>query len=170
MSQVSVRVIEGGRTSSLSALENLSRISESIRNRAYDLSQQRGNTSGNEMNDWLQAERDLFTLPQSELSESSREYTIQVSMPGLDASNIEVSSVDNSIIVTASNGTASSQRNNTGSSAIRFSEMGSKSIFRRIDLPSSITSSKVTASLENGMLTITAPKSAALGRSSAAGA
>jgi HSP20 family molecular chaperone IbpA len=39
-----------------------------------------------------------------------------------------------------------------------------------LELPSSINGSKVTARMDNGMLTITAPKSSGSGRSTAASA
>lgn len=166
MSQVSVCALEADTPSSQSALATLNGISTAIRNRAYDLFEQRGGSPGGDVNDWLQAERDLFTIPPCELSESSREYTLQISLPGVDSNNVEVSSTGNGVIVMASNQRSGS----SGSSSVRFSEMSSKSIFRMLELPSSINSSKVTARMDNGMLTITAPKSSGSGRSTAASA
>jgi len=156
MSQVSVRKAEGNSRASQSILESLNGISDSIRDRAFQLFQSRGGgdpgASGGELDDWLQAERELFSIPSSELSESDREYRIEVAVAGFDSKDLDVTAQGNRIVV---RGDAGSNRGEN-----------SKPLLRRFDLPASIDAGAVTAKLDNGLLTITAAKSAS--KSSAA--
>jgi HSP20 family molecular chaperone IbpA len=171
MSQVSVRRAEGNSSAGAqSILESLNGVSDSIRNRAFQLFESHGSSSGNELNDWLQAERDLFSIPPSELSETDREYRIQVAVPGFDSKELDVIAQANTIMVRGSSSSSSSGSNggDSSSSQVQYSDFTSKTLMRRFELSSSIDMSGVTAKLDNGMLSILATKSTSGSKSSAA--
>jgi hypothetical protein len=48
-------------------------LEERIRRRAYELYRQRGNESGSELNDWLQAEEEIHRAIEETVDEASRE-------------------------------------------------------------------------------------------------
>ena len=166
MSQVTVRKADKNNSSTSSLLESLNSISNSIRSRAFELSRSRGGANGDATRDWLQAEKDLFCVPESQLSENENMYQMQVAVPGCDSTNVEVIALSSSIVVRSSSG-----RSNSGQQGRTISsDFDSRMMFRRFDLSSSIDTSNVTANLDNGMLSISAQKSTSGSRSSAAGA
>ena len=165
MSQVTVRRADSSNAVSQSIVDSLNNISNSIRSRAFALSQTSGATSNSDATrNWLQAERDLFSVPDSQLTENAQQYQMQVSAAGYEANNLEVIAMSNSIVVRSSG----NRTNASSSGQMVYSDLDSRMLYRRFDLSSSIDVSQVTASLDSGMLTISARKSAS--KSSAASA
>jgi HSP20 family molecular chaperone IbpA len=154
------------RADTSSSLESLNSITNAIRNRANQLAQSQGGSSGDATRNWLQAERDLFCVPESTLSENDQQFSIQVATPGSDSSNLEVIATSNSLIVRSTSNTSLSAASSQGN--IVYSDVDSRMLFRRFDLSSTIDTSQVSATLDSGMLTITAQKGAGSRRSSAA--
>jgi len=146
-------------------IDSLNNISNAIRNRAYQMSQD-GSGSNDSSSNWAQAERDLFCIPNSQLMENDSQFQVQIALPGCDASSMEVVATSNSIVVRA----AASRQSASLQDRTLFSDMDARTMYRRFDLPSSIDMSQVTANLDNGMLSISATKSASGSKSSAAGA
>lgn len=176
MTQVSVRNLNEGKPADLTLLNSLNGMIQSIQNRAFQLSQQNGGSGS--LDNWLQAERELFLAAQSELTETDREFRIQVSVPGIDAKDLEVSVLGTSITITTTSSrqqtsSANTPQSNTSMSnpGVRFSEFNSKPLFRRIDLGGSVSSGisgQTTAMLDNGLLSISVSKTASDSRTSAA--
>jgi HSP20 family protein len=139
---------------------------ESIRNRAFNLFERRGAAPGRDLEDWLQAERELFWVPPAELAETDRDFRIRIATLGLDVKDLNVTALNNAIFVRGSAET----KVESEAKGIRFSEFGSKSLFRRFELPSEIDVDKIAANLDKGMLTIIAPKKAKVDAITAAAA
>lgn len=154
------------RADSSSSLESLNSITNAIRLRANQLSQSQGGSSGDATRNWLQAERDLFCVPEATLSENEQQFSIQVATPGSNSSNLEVIATSDSLIVRSTSGASLSSASSQGS--ILYSDVDSRMLYRRFDLSSSIDTSQVSATMDNGMLNIAAPKSTGSRRSSAA--
>lgn len=154
------------RADSSGSLESLNSITNMIRNRANQLSQSRDGSSGDATRNWLQAERELFSVPEATLSENDQQFSIQVATPGCSSSNLEVVATSNSLIVRGTSNSSLSAASSQGS--IVYSDVDSRMMFRRFDLSSSIDTSQVSATLDNGMLTIVAQKTTGSRRSSAA--
>jgi HSP20 family protein len=152
MSNVSVEKVRDPNAAPASVIERMQVIANRIRERAYDLFQSRGATDGAAMEDWLQAERDLLVLPQSDLIEKGGKFNIRVEAPGFSADEIHVTATPDAIIVTAE---ASRKESAEG-----YTEFGQKQLFQRLELPTSINPDKVTASLEDGILELVAEKAA----------
>jgi len=164
MSHVAISKCKDPETTPGTFLEKLEAITDSIRNRAFALFQHRGGGSGSELEDWLQAERDLVLSPPSELVDDEKQFTARVAMPGFDAKDIHVSAMPDALVIQA--GATHSHEGKAGN--VRFCEFSEKQLFRRLDLPASVDVDKVKASVDKGILQITAPKAAA--RQMAAGA
>jgi HSP20 family molecular chaperone IbpA len=129
-------------------------ITETIRQRAYDLFQGRNGGNGSDLDDWLQAERDVVWSPASELVDDEKEFRARIALPGFDAKDIEVSALPDSLLVHADATLTHEGKHGD----VCFCEFSDKELFRRIDLPASVDINKVTASLDNGVLQVTAPK------------
>jgi len=138
-------------------MQKISALSEEIRNRAYSLFEKRGKADGSDVEDWLNAEREIIWSPASELIDSKDKISVRLALPGFDAKDVEVSATPDSIVVQAE----STHTHDSKEGDIRFCEFSGKTLFRRLDLPAEVDVEKITASLEKGILEITAPKATA---------
>jgi len=124
---------------------------QSIRERAYLLSQAREGSGDESIEDWLRAERELFQVPESELSETESTYNLRISVRGFEPEQLQVAAEPCAITV---HGTAASDVKVLGS----YTQRESKALFRRVELPSSIDPVRIKATLEDGVLSIVMPK------------
>jgi HSP20 family protein len=157
MASVAVQKIGKDKPAPEPLLKELKDTFEEIRKRAFELFERRGSAPGGELDDWIQAERDLFWIPRAELNETDTGFKIHVGVPGMDAKNLKVTAQSGEILVRGNAGRRIEKRGK----GVYYSEFGEKSLFRRFEVPDSIDLDRVTASVENGMLTVTAPKKAA---------
>lgn len=127
---------------------------DSVRNRAYELSQWRGGTGGNELSDWLQAEEEIFQVPRMELAENDGEYHLELGIPGFDPKDIRVSALPDAVIVEGE----TSHRHDGKKGNVRVCEFGERRVFRQIALPEPVDVNQVTATLDKGVLEIRAAK------------
>jgi HSP20 family protein len=157
MANVAVQKIGNEKPAPESLWKELRDTFEGIRKRAFELFERRGRAPGGELDDWIQAERDLFWIPRAELAETDTEFKIHVGVPGMDAKNVEVTAQAGEILVRGN----TEKRMEKRGKGVYYSEFGEKSMFRRFEVPDSIDLDRVTASVEDGMLTVTAPKKTA---------
>jgi HSP20 family molecular chaperone IbpA len=154
MAHVAVeKVNESSQSPSLA--DKLETIAARVRHRAYEIFEHRG-TDGQAVDDWLQAERDLILAPESEMIEKDDKIEIRVAAPGFKAAETRVTVLPDTVIVAAE----SSHKHEENNTKVHPCEFGTRSLYRRLDLPKSINIDRVTASLDDGMLRITAQKAA----------
>ncbi len=154
MSHVAVEKVDGKKAGAASIFDEMKALSEQIRHRAFQIFERRGGGGGFAMNDWADAERDLFRIPESELVEQDGKFEVRVSAPGFDPADVQVTALPDALIVKAS----STHKHDKSAGNVRFCEFGQKTLFRRFDLPEPIDLDKVTANLDKGMLHLTALK------------
>lgn len=138
-------------------LDHIRDLTDTIRQRAFGLFQRRHNGNGSDLEDWLQAERDLIWSPPAELLDEEKDFRIRLALPGFDARDIDVTAVPDEVVVQA--GSTHTHEGTEGE--VRFCEFSDKKLFRRIALPGSVDVNRVSASLEKGVLQVTAPKAPA---------
>lgn len=136
----------------LALIDRMEHSAQTVRNRAYAMFESRGHRDGFEIEDWLRAERDLFQVPQAEMSEAEGEIQIRVAVPGFCKENLELTVLPNLIVVVGSVEKKEEQEH------IHFTEFSSQELMRRFALPVEIDAGAVTAILTDGILTITARK------------
>jgi HSP20 family protein len=134
--------------------QRMNAITDEIRQRAFGLFEKHGRTIGMDLDDWLQAEREVVWSPASELVEKKDDFCARVALPGFDAKDLEVTATPNALIVRAE----STHTHEGKKGEACFCEFSGKKLFRRFDLPSGLDVDKVTASLDKGILEIVAPK------------
>jgi HSP20 family protein len=154
MSQVAIHKCQSPETIPQRFLERLEAITDSIRKRAFSIFQHRGGGSGSEVDDWLQAELDVVLSPASELVEGAEEFRARIALPGFDVKDIQVSAMPDALVIQAN-----ATHTHVGERGdVCFCEFSGKTLFRRLELPTPIEVEKVSASLDKGILEVTAPK------------
>ena len=156
MPQVAIERMDEKRAADTSVVDEMKTLAERIRQRAFEIFERRGASHGSAVNDWLSAERDLFRIPESELVERDEKFEARVSAPGIDPSDVTVTALPDALIVQGS--TVHKHEQSDGD--VRFCEFDQRTLFRRFDLPERINVDQVTASLDKGVLQLTARKSA----------
>lgn len=115
-------------------------VAEQIRALAYHLFQSRGGGDGHDLDDWLDAERELILAPGSEVVQRDGKFEVRLPAEGYEPREIHVTASPGSLVVkAASEGKA-----------------GRKILLRTIDLPEPIDADRTTARLDNGILHVTA--------------
>lgn len=156
MTQLAIHKFEDQETMSPSLLDRTKAMIDAIRNRAYDLFQHRNGSNGSDLDDWFQAERDVTWAP-AELVDEEKAFKARVALPGFEPKDIEVSVLPDAILIQADS--AHTHEDSNGS--VCFCEFSGKNVFRRFDLPVPVDVDKVTATVDKGILHITAPKAKA---------
>jgi len=133
--------------------DKLEELAERIRDRAYEIFQQRDKES-NEMEDWLQAERDLITAPDAELIEKDGKYEIRVAAAGFRPEETRVTVFPDCVVVSAQSTHTHEQKDGE----VHFCDFGQRTLYRRLNLPKAIDVEKVSATLQDGVLRISARK------------
>ena len=155
MSQVAIKKANEANKTSLPIFEEIAKRFESVRQRAFDLFENRGHELGHDQEDWLKAEREVFSWPAAELAEKDGTYEIQVSLPGFESKDVEVNTTPSEIVIHAE----TKEEKKTQKNGVLWTEFGSNDVYRRFELSNPINVEKVTANLENGILRIIAPES-----------
>ena len=153
MSQVAINKCKNPETTPRTFLEHLETITDSIRKRAFNIFQNNGG-NGSEVDDWLQAERDVVWSPASELVDHEKEFRARIALPGFDVRDIQVSAMPDALVIQAD----ATHTHEGKSGDVCFCEFSGKKLFRRLQLPASVDVDKVTASVDKGILEVTAPK------------
>ena len=92
--------------------------------------------------------------PSLEVTESENEVRVSAELPSMDQKDVEVLVDDNVLTIRGE------KRSETEDQGRRFSERYYGRFERSIDLPFEVEDGKVEATFENGVLTVTLPKSA----------
>ena len=156
MSRVTICNINSTEPASASFVREVESILGRIKQRAFELFEKRGGATGNEVDDWVNAERQVVFAPPSELLETASGFEIRVAAPGLTAAQLRIGVVPNGIIVRGQVKSKEAFKEGT----IHFSEFGHKELFREFLLSGRIDTALVNASLQNGVLRISASKAA----------
>ncbi|MEW6734203.1 MAG: Hsp20 family protein [Acidobacteriota bacterium] len=140
-----------------SLLERTKKIYQEIERRAYEFFEKRGFVHGNDVSDWLFAEKELLRPIPIELKEEEKELILRAELPGFKADDLEISIETNRVIINGKTERESKKE----LKKLHYSEFHTKEIFRSIDLPLDVKPAEATAVLKDGVLTLTLPKAAA---------
>jgi HSP20 family protein len=162
MSRLNVKKVAAASDRALPIFAEFDRLAERIRVEAYNLFARRGASGGHELDDWLAAERDLC-WPAAELTEREREFALSVALAGFEPAEIEVTATPREILIKAEK--KRERKGDDDPAQIRWSEFRSNNVLRRVELPSAIDVDNISASLDNGLLKIVAPKAGSAGDS-----
>jgi len=137
--------------------ERMDRLYNTISRRAFELFEKDGRVDGHDLNHWLEAEREFLHPVHIRMEETGGEFVVHAELPGFTASDIEVNVEPRRVTIT---GKRESKQENKKGDAI-YLEQCSDEIFRTMELPAEVNTTKVTASLKDGVLDVQLPKAAA---------
>jgi HSP20 family molecular chaperone IbpA len=137
-------------------LDRAKEIYEAVARRAYELFDVRGRQSGYEIEDWLNAERELLRPLPLEVTETDDRLTVRAEVPGFSEKDLKVSLEPRCLIINGRIEEASEQK----TSELLNTSRCSSEIFHSLDLPADIDRAKASATLKSGILELNLPKSA----------
>lgn len=130
-------------------------INDAISRRAFELCQSRGFTHGNDWEDWLRAESELFRFVPVELVEDENELRVLAEVPGFNPKDITLQLDGNKLVIRGK----SEQVQERHRGNVSYSERQGSEIFRIVHLPAEVDSEKANAIVRDGVLELTLPKS-----------
>lgn len=140
--------------SSEEIMDQCSHMMDVIARRAFEIFESRGGSPGHEMEDWIRAETELLHPLPLNVSESSDAYIVRAEVPGFSSKDIEISVEPCCLSITGKRETIWEEVN----AKVICSECCADHIFRALDLPSDIDTSRVRTTLKDGILTVELPK------------
>ncbi len=153
MSQITINKVEETNKRAFPIFQEIGKRIEAVKQRAFDLFQRRGQSEGHALEDWVQAEHEIMGWPAAELAEKGNAYEVQVTLPGFEPEEIQITTTPSELVIHAA-----TQHEKKGTEKdVVWSEFGSNDVYRRFELPSRIQVEKVVAKLDKGILRITAP-------------
>ena len=135
-----------------SIFDELQQMHDRIMKRAFEIFDGNGHTFGRDLENWLQAERELVWKPSIELEEKDNKFLLQVALPGVESKDIDIEVTPEEILVKAD--LHREQKEKKGK--VHTSEFASGNFFRAVRLPKKIDPEKVKAEFKDGMLHLTA--------------
>jgi HSP20 family protein len=135
-----------------SIFDQLNDLQDRITKRAFEIFDGNGHTFGKDLDDWLQAERELVWKPSIELDEKDNEFRLQIATPGVDPKDIDIEATPEYILVKAE----CHHEHKEEKGKVHICEFTSGNLFRSVRLPEKIDPDKVKAEFKNGLLTLTA--------------
>jgi HSP20 family protein len=154
MANLAVQKIEDKSATPLPLFQEIEKQFEEVRRRAFELFEKRGREFGRELEDWLKAEHEVMGWPAAELSETDSGYQVSMTLPGYEPKDVQITATRSEIIVHAK----VEKEKTTEEKKYLWTEFRSNDVYRRFALSEAIDVEKTTASLDKGMLHITAAK------------
>jgi len=154
MSSINIRRTNDVNTQRLRVFQQIYKRLEDVPSRAFALFEQRGRQPGHELEDWVRAEHEIMGCPAAELVEDRHGYEFRMALPGFEASRVEVTVTPTVIAVHA----AMEPETEAEKARILWSEFGPKDVYRQFQTPQQIDVLRTYATLDRGMLKITAAK------------
>jgi len=137
-----------------SLVDELTEIERQLSERAFELFESRGWGRERELDDWLQAEKELLWRPCAELTETAADLRLSFALAGLTPKDVKVQVEPDRLTVRAA--TKHEHRKEEGD--LQFCEFHQGSLYRSIRLPAAVVPEKAKAELREGFLTVTLPK------------
>ncbi len=157
MSKLRIQKVPKVEDRKLPIFAELDELADKIRVRAFNLFAGRGFEEGNDLDDWLTAEREIC-WPATELDEEDDEIEVKVALAGFEPEEIEITASPRELIIKASHREERKKPKSGKLAGAHWSEFRSNEVYRRVPLPAEIDVAKVSAEFKRGMLEIEAPK------------
>lgn len=158
MPNVEIQKVKDGQKEARPIFQELEKRFNEIRSRAFELFDNRGRRFGYDLDDWLTAEREIFGSTAAELADKGNAYELQMELPGFEPKEVEVTATPDELIIHA----VTSEEKKSDKGNVLWSEFSSSDVYRRIPAPTPLNTDGITATLEKGLLRITAQKTAEL--------
>lgn len=135
--------------------ERIDRIHGSIARRAFEIFENCGGVFGHELDHWFKAEGELLHPVHMNITESDEMFNVHAEVPGFSANELEISVGPQRVTITGKRETSKEEKKK---GKMIYQENCSTELFRTVELPTAVDSSKATATLKNGVLQLHVPK------------
>jgi HSP20 family protein len=132
--------------------DEMRKMQDLIMERAYNIFETNGRALGRDLENWLDAERQLVWKPAIELRETDGEFHVSIAVPGVDPKAIDIEATEDYLLVKAE----VHHEHDAVKDRIHTCEFESGNLFRSVCFPKKINPDKVKAEFKNGMLRLTA--------------
>lgn len=139
-------------------MDRIGKMSQAITRRAYEIFEGNGRRFGHDLEDWFKAEMDTLHPVHVTIAEAEDSLEVKAEVPGFNEKEIEVSVEPRRLTITGKR--EAEARMEEKKSKTVYSEFCSNQILRIVDLPASVDAEKTSATLKNGVLQLTMPKTA----------
>jgi HSP20 family protein len=137
-------------------IDRINRLHQEIERRAFQFFEGEGGLFGHELDHWFKAEAELLHPVHVQISETDDAVQVRAEVPGFTTKDIEVS-IDKQRLTIA--GKKESTEESKKGNAV-YKEQCSNEILRVVDLPVEIDAAKATATLKDGVLSLSLPNAA----------
>lgn len=146
---VSVKVVNGA-----SLADRVAGIYDLIAKRAYEIFENDGHVPGRDLDHWFRAETELFHPVHVEVTDLDHALALHVETPGYRAEQLEVSVDPHHVSIIGKREMHERSKKNT----VIYADHCSDRIFRTVELPVEIDTSRTTATFRDGALELIMPK------------
>lgn len=130
---------------------------DAISRRAFELFEGDGRILGRDLDHWFKAEAELLHPAHVQIKESGDSIIVDAEVPGFNANELQLSLEPRRLTISGKKQTSSEEKKGN----VVYSERCSNELLRSVELPVEVSVSRATATLNNGVLELTAPKLAA---------
>jgi HSP20 family protein len=131
-----------------------SQMHELIARRAFEIFDTNGGSPGHDLEDWFRAESELLRPVPLNVTALNDEYVVRAEVPGFGGRDIKITVEPRCLAIAGKRETKEEEENG---GLIRSAWCANR-IFRTLDLPSDVNTSRVSATVQDGILTVRLPK------------
>ena len=129
-------------------------INDTIARRAYELFDWNGRWHGRDLEDWLRAEEQVLHPVHLDVEETENEYTVRAEVPGFTSKELDIKVEPFRVSIAGKRESTEEEKKGRKLRA----EMCANHILRTVEFPAHVDTSRVRATLKDGILTIEVPK------------
>jgi HSP20 family protein len=130
---------------------------DAISRRAFELFEGDGRIIGRDLDHWFKAEAELLHPAHVQIKESGDAITVNAEVPGFNANELQLSLEPRRLTISGKKQSSSEEKKGN----VVYSERCSNELLRSVELPVEVNVSRASATLNNGILELSAPKLAA---------
>jgi HSP20 family protein len=130
---------------------------DAISRRAFELFEGDGGISGRELDHWFRAEAELLHPAHVQIKELDDAIVVDAEVPGFNANELQLSLEPRRLTISGKKQSSTEQKKGN----VVYSERCSNELLRSVELPVEVNVSRASATLNNGILELSAPKLAA---------
>lgn len=141
-------------TQNISLIDQIEDTFGALARRAYDIFEHNGRILGQDLENWLKAERELLHIVPVNVGESEDSLEVRAEVPGFSEKEIEVAVEPRRLTISGKREMKKEEKKGK----TLYAESSASQLLRIVDLPVEIETEKVKATLKHGVLIITLPK------------
>ena len=130
---------------------------DAISRRAFELFEGDGGISGRELDHWFKAEAELLHPAHVQVNESDDAIIVEAEVAGFNANELQLSLEPRRLTISGKKQSSTEEKKGN----VLYSERCSNELLRSVELPVEVNVSRAKATLNNGILELSAPKLAA---------